>query len=278
MQGWIEEFQRSIDFMEQNLTETLDIKEIAGKAALSPFYYQRIFGALCGITVGEYIRARRMTLAAQELAGLDVRVIDVSVKYGYDSPDSFAKAFQRFHGITPSQAREPGAALRSFAPMHVKVIMEGGSMLDYRIVEKAPVTVVGIKRRFHSETSYEEIPKFWNKWAVDKKGLKGMFGLCMDMDGREFDYWIADMYVPWEDIPEGCETTVIPGGLWAQFVCRGPLPDSLQSVNTKIWSEWLPALKGYELAGNYSLEVYGPPTKDPEAYESYIWIPLKKQE
>ena len=111
--------------------ETLGIEEIAGKAALSPFYYQRIFGALCGMTVGEYIRARRMTLAAQELAGSDAKVIDIAVKYGYDSPDSFSKAFQRFHGITPSQAREPGVSLRSFAPMHVKVIMEGGSMLDY---------------------------------------------------------------------------------------------------------------------------------------------------
>ena len=107
MQGWIEGIQESIDFMERNMTEALDIEEIAGTAALSPFYYQRIFGALCGMTVGEYIRARRMTLAAQDLAGTDARVIDAAITYGYDSPDSFAKAFQRFHGITPSQAREP---------------------------------------------------------------------------------------------------------------------------------------------------------------------------
>lgn len=155
MQGWIEGFQKSIDFMEQNLTEEMNIEEIAGKAALSPFYYQRIFGALCGMTVGEYIRARRMTLAAQELAGAEVKVIDVAVKYGYDSPDSFAKAFQRFHGITPSQAREPGAPLRSFAPMHIKITLEGGNMLDYRIVEKAPFTIVGTKRQFNADTSSE---------------------------------------------------------------------------------------------------------------------------
>ena len=102
MQGWIEELQGSIDFIEQNLSETLEIDAIAAKAALSPFYYQRIFGALCGMTVGDYIRARRMTLAAQELSRADTRVIDVAVKYGYDSPDSFARAFQRFHGITPT--------------------------------------------------------------------------------------------------------------------------------------------------------------------------------
>ena len=115
MKGWIDGFQDSLSYIEQNLSEELDISVIAGKAALSPFYYQRIFGALCGMTVGDYIRARRMTLAAQELSGSAEKVIDIAVKYGYDSPDSFAKAFQRFHGITPSQAREPGASLYSFS-------------------------------------------------------------------------------------------------------------------------------------------------------------------
>ncbi len=277
VQSWIKGFQRSIDYIEENLAGSPEIEDIAEKAALSPFYYQRIFGALCAMTVGEYIRARRMTLAAQELSGSDAKVIDIALKYGYDSPDSFAKAFQRFHGIPPSKARETGAPLRSLAPLHIKVSLEGGKMLDYRIVEKAPFTVMGIRRRFNSDTSYQEIPKFWDEWTTDMKGLKGILGVCLDMDGKDFDYWIADNYVPWEEIPEGCEWTVIPGGLWAEFKCRGPLPDSLQSVNTQIWSEWLPALKGYTLAGNYSIEVYGPPTENPEDYESYIWIPLKKE-
>ena len=155
---WIEGFQASIDFMEQHLTENIEIEEISEKAALSPFYYQRIFGALCGMTVGEYIRSRRMTLAAQELAGSEAKVIDMAMKYGYDSPDSFAKAFQKFHGITPSQAREPGATLRSFAPMHIKITMEGGSMMDYRIVDmllynRFRVLFVGEKvLRFYSWT------------------------------------------------------------------------------------------------------------------------------
>ena len=276
MQGWIDGFQQSIDHIEQNLSEELDIEEIAAKAALSPFYYQRIFGAMCGMTVGEYIRSRRMTLAAQELTCSDKKVIDIAAKYGYDSPDSFAKAFQRFHGITPAQAKSSGASLRSLAPLHIKITLEGGNMLEYKIIEKAPFTVVGIRKSFNSETSYKEIPKFWGEWLSDMKGLKGMFGLCSDMDGRNFDYWIADLYEPWKEIPEGCETYQIPGGLWAQFKCKGPLPDSMQSVNTQIWSEWLPALQGYELAGNYSLEFYLPPAKDPADTESYICIPLKK--
>jgi AraC family transcriptional regulator len=275
MQGWIEGFQESIDFIERNLTDELDIEVIAAKAALSPFYYQRIFGALCGVTVGEYIRARRMTLAAQELSRKDMKVIDVAVKYGYDSPDSFTKAFQKFHGITPSQARESGASLRSFAPLHIKITMEGGTMLDYRIVEKAPFTIVGVKRPFNSETSYQEIPKFWDEWLAqgEDRSIKGTFGVCLDMRGKNFDYWIADLYFPWEDIPEGCETRVIPGSYWAQFPCK---MSNLQDVNTKIWSEWLPALQGYKLMGEYDIEVYLPPEKGSEEMSVYIWVPLKK--
>ncbi len=275
MQGWIEGFQESIDFIEKNLTEELDIEDIAAKAALSPFYYQRIFGALCGVTVGEYIRARRMTLAAQELNGKDVKVIDIAVKYGYDSPDSFAKAFQKFHGITPSQAKEPGAPLRSFAPLHIKITMEGGTMMDYRIVEKAPFTIVGVKRPFNSDSSYQEIPKFWDEWLAqgEKRPIMGTFGVCLDMKGKDFDYWIADLYFPWEDIPEGCETRVIPGSAWAQFPCT---IKTLQDTNTKIWSEWLPALQGYSLAGEYDIEVYLPSEEGSDDMKVYIWVPLKK--
>ena len=274
MQGWIEGFQESIDFIEKNLTEELDIEDIAAKAALSPFYYQRIFGALCGVTVGEYIRARRMTLAAQELNGKDVKVIDAAVKYGYDSPDSFSKAFQKFHGITPSQAKEPGALLRSFAPLHIRITMEGGTMMEYRIVEKAPFTIVGVKRPFNSETSYQEIPKFWDEWLAqgENRPIMGTFGVCLDMKGKDFDYWIADLYLPWEDVPEGCETRVIPGSAWAQFPCT---IKTLQDTNTRIWSEWLPALQGYSLAGEYDIEVYLPPEEGSDDMKVYIWVPLK---
>ncbi len=276
MVSWVEGFQQSIDYIEGNLASSLEIEDIARTAMLSPFYYQRMFGALCGMTVGEYIRGRRMTLAAQELAGTEAKVIDVALKYGYDSPDSFAKAFQRFHGIQPSKARENGAPLRSLAPLHIKVSLEGGSMMDYRIVEKAPFTIVGVKRPFNSDTSYQEIPKFWDEWLAkgENRPVMGTFGVCADMKGKDFDYWIADLYFPWQEIPEGCETRVIPGSLWAQFPCT---ISTLQDTNTRIWSEWLPALKGYKLAGEYDIEVYLPPEGDSGEMTVYIWIPLEKE-
>jgi AraC family transcriptional regulator len=140
---WIEGIQNAIEYMEDHLTEELDIRDIAEKAYISPFYFQRIFGVLCGFSVGEYIRNRRLSMAAEELSSTDAKIIDVAHKYGYDSPDSFTRAFTRFHGISPSAAKAKGASLKSFARLKIKVTLEGGTMLEYKIVEKAQFTVMG---------------------------------------------------------------------------------------------------------------------------------------
>lgn len=268
----------ALSYIEDNLAGELKTEDIAAQAYLSPFYFQKLFHVLCGITLGEYIRNRRLAYAAQELSSGDAKVIDVALKYGYESPDSFAKAFTKFHGITPSAAKEKGAGIKSYAPLRIKLSLEGGKMLEYKIVEKAAFTAVGAAKNFNSDTSYAEIPKFWQEFmSGDRKGICGAFGICFDVDGKNFTYLIADLYQPWNDIPEGCTTKTFEGGLWAVFPCRGALPNALQSVNTQIWSEWLPSLKGYKLGGNYDIEVYAPPAEKPEDTYSEIWIPLVKE-
>lgn len=276
MTGWIEGIQNAIGFIEDNLTAELKIEDIAAKAYVSAFHFQRIFNVLCGYTVGEYIRNRRLSLAAEELSRSEARVVDVAVKYGYDSPDSFARAFTKFHGVYPSAAKLKGANLKSFVPIRIKLKLEGGKMLEYRIVEKEQFTVMGKARKFNTETAYAEIPKFWDEHNMSgDKAVLGMYGICMDSDGRDFDYLIADNYLPWNEIPEGYETRVIPAGTWAIFPCRGALPKSLQDVNTRIWSEWLPNCKEYKLAGNYNIEMYTPPTENPDDY-CEIWVPVER--
>lgn len=281
MNGWAEGIQNALQYIEDNLTENLQIEDIAAKAYVSPFYFQRIFSVLCGFTVSEYIRNRRLSLAAQELSADNVKVIDIALKYGYDSHDSFTRAFTKFHGISPSSAKEKGAKLKAFAPVRIKLTLEGGTMMEYRILEKAAFTVMGKSRRFCSDTSYEEIPKFWQEHmsSGENKIVCGMYGICLDGDGKNFDYLIADNYLPWNEIPEGYVTKVIPAGTWAVFPCRGALPKALQDVNTKIWSEWLPNCKEYKLAGNYNLEVYlTPPQENPDDYYSEIWVPVIKNQ
>ncbi len=143
MNWWTEGIRNAIDYIEDNITEELNIRDIAEKACVSAFYFQKIFNVLCGFTVGEYIRNRRLSLAAEELSKSDAKVIDVALKYGYDSPDSFTRAFARFHGISPSAAKLKGANLKSFARLKFKIVLEGCTMLEYKIVEKAQFTVMG---------------------------------------------------------------------------------------------------------------------------------------
>ncbi len=283
MNDWAERIQNALDYIEEELSGELSIRNIAARAYVSEFYFQRIFTALCGMTVTEYIRARRLSLAAEELSGGKTRVLDVGLKYGYDSPDSFARAFAKFHGITPSLAKGKGASLKSFAPIKVKFVLEGGNMMDYSIVQKEQFTVMGVSRRFNSETSYAEIPKFWDEHYANGGGEKimGMYGVCLDGNGKmeggmDFEYLIADNYIPWEPLPEGCVTRVIPAGTWAVFPCKGPMPNALQDLNTRIWTEWLPNCREYSLAGNYNIELYAPPAENPEDTYSEIWIPIVK--
>ena len=267
------DLQRALDYIEENLCDELEISKIAARAYLSPFYFQRVFNAVCGLTVGEYIRNRRLSLAGEELSYSRLKVIDVALKYGYDSPDSFSRAFTKFHGISPSSAREIGAKIKSFAPIMINCDLKGGAIMNYKIVEKSAFTIMGKCRKFNAETSYVEIPKFWGEHFATGGGevIRGMFGACIDGDGKEFDYLIADLYFPWNAIPEGCETRTFEEGTWAVFSYQGECPEALQTVNTQIWTEWLPNCKEYELAGNYNLEFYISET------EGEIWLPVKRK-
>lgn len=133
--GWVEGIGDAISYIENNITEELTIDDIAKQAYVSPFYFQKGFSMLCGFTVGEYIRQRRLTLAGSELIATDSRIIDIALKYGYDSPDSFTRAFTRFHGVTPVAVRKDGAVIKSFAPLKIKFTLEGGYIMDYKIIE-----------------------------------------------------------------------------------------------------------------------------------------------
>ena len=121
---WITGMQKAIDYIEEHLTEPIDYEIVAARSFSSSYHFQRVFSILCGFTIGEYIRNRRLSLAGQELASSDVKVIDVALKYGYESPDGFTKAFQKFHGILPSEARAKGSNLKSFSRLVLKISLE----------------------------------------------------------------------------------------------------------------------------------------------------------
>lgn len=284
--GWIESVGDAIRYIEDHISEDLSMEEIAERAYLSPYYFQKGFSMLCGFTVGDYIRQRRLTLAGSELASSDARVIDIAVKYGYDSPDSFTKAFTRFHGVTPSVAKKDGALIKSFAPLKIEFSLKGGYIMDYKIVEKEAFTIVGVSKTFTYEGAKAEIPQFWtDHFKSDKCTLVcGIYGVCIDesMGSDTFEYLIADHYNPGTPVADGLVTRVIPAHTWAIFPCVGAMPDALQGTNQKIFSEWLPNCRDYEIAAGYNIEMYDDPSKFPkgtvdENYYSEIWIPVKSK-
>ena len=145
---YITGIQKALDYIEEHLTEAIDFEAVAAVGCFSSYHFQRLFSLLSGYTLGEYIRMRRLTLAGQELCKGSSKVIDVALKYGYETPESFSKAFTKFHGVSPSEARRKGTALRSFSKLSIKVTLEGGSFMNYSIEEKKKLILTGFKERF----------------------------------------------------------------------------------------------------------------------------------
>lgn len=281
---WSQCISVAISYIEENITKELTIENIAKQAMISPFYFQKGFAMLCGFTVGEYIKRRRLALAGSELVSTDGKIIDIALKYGYDSPDSFTKAFTRFHGATPTSVRKGDAMVKSFASLKIKLILEGGYTMDYKIVSKDEFTVIGMSRKFRYEGADTEVPKMWAEYFETGKceTVCSVYGVSIDenMEGNEFEYLIADNYNPINEIPEGFTTKFIPKHTWAVFACVGPTPYSIQDVQKKIFSEWLPNCKDYEIAAGYNIEMYSDPAEygkgvQDEKYYCEIWIPVK---
>lgn len=283
---WTQAIADALAYIDAHLSDELTADIVARQVHVSSFYFQRGFALLCGCTIMEYIRSCRLALAGSELVTTDARVIDLALKYGYDSPDSFSRAFTRFHGVTPTMARRTGAPLRAFVPLRLKFSLEGGCQMEYKIVKKDSFTVMGVKKQFAYEHATQEVPAFWQQHFASggARTVCGMFGVNMDeqMGGDTFTYLIADSYDPAKSVPEGCVTQVIPAFTWAVFPCRGPITLSMSNVNERIFSEWLPALREYEFAAGYCIEWYTdaadyPKGTQDDAYYAEIWIPIKKK-
>lgn len=284
---WSECISSAVSYIEAHITEELTMEAIAKHALVSPFYFQKGFAMLCGFTVGEYIRRRRLTLAGIELVSTDRKTIDIALKYGYDSPDGFTKAFTRFHGATPASVRKGEAMLKSFAPLKIKLTLEGGYTMDYKIVKKEAFTVIGISNILKYEEASIEVPKLWGKFFQTGKNnfIRSMYGISVDeeMKGNSFEYIIADNYNPAAEISDGFITKVIPAFTWAVFACRGTGSCSVSEVHRKIFSEWLPGCRDYEIAAGYNIEMYSDPAVyekgiEDENYYSEIWIPVKQKQ
>lgn len=291
---WLSCLKSAVEYMEENLEDIQGPEEVANHVHVSCMYLQRGFQILTGYTIGEYIRNRRLYLAALELSNSSDSVLDIALKYGYETPASFNKAFVRFHGVTPMDIRKKKGSIKSFLKLNISISVKGGESMQFRIEKKEKFSVVGFQREFDCENSYEMIPKYWDE-MIEKncpnlmKGLApqseaeeyvaahhiGEFGVCIDDKPNEnkFDYMIAGYYDGGQ-VPDDMVVREISEGEWAVFDCT---LETLQSTNTKVWKEWLPGNSEYELSGQYNIEWYSPEGEPGPKQKCRLWFPIKKK-
>ena len=276
---WIRTINNAIEYMEGHLTDEITLADIAKHVNLSAFHFQRAFSLLAEMSPAEYLRKRRLSQAGAELTGGDVKVIDVALKYGYDSPESFTKAFTRFHGVSPMQVKK-GGSIQFMNRFAVRMTIEGGCIMEYKIEKWEAMNLLMHAKNFHAETSEAEIPKFWDEYYAHEEYRKipGYLGLCAQQktDGDEFRYGIGCKASDVEGIPEGFEIIHIPEYTWAVFTCAGPVPKAIQAMWEKIYREWLP-VSDYELIPDYDIENYLPGDPSSRNYVSEICIPVRKK-
>lgn len=284
------DFNRAMHYIEANLTTEVDMRRVAQLAGCSEYHFRRMFAFLSGMPISEYIRRRRLSLAALDLQHSAVRVIDVAVSYGYESADAFARAFHAWHGLTPSAARQAGAALRVVPPMTFQLTIQGGDAMHYRIIEKGAFRIVGLTRtvRLQYEGVNPEIAAMWASLTLDAittlKALSNVepigllsasYNFSEDRrEGSTLDHTIG--VATSQPVPDGYAVLDVAAATWAVFTARGPFPATLQNVWGRIYAEWFP-MSGYQSSGGP--ELLWNESKDTTLpdYHSEIWIPVVKR-
>lgn len=261
--SWIKRFNEALDYMEDNLTGDISLDEAARLACCSVYHFQRMFSYIAGVTLSEYLRRRRLTYAAFDLQNGD-KVLDVALRYGYESPTSFNRAFQAVHGISPSAAQKSEALLRSFPRISFQLTIKGGIEMEYRIVKKDAFRVVGVRIpiSMDMEENFKAIPKFWQDSMMSGKPMelmplmsgepKGLLGVSVMKSEKEMYYYIA--VASDKPAPEGMYEEAINANTWAVFPGTGSSAD-MQELMKRIATEWLPS-SDYEWKQEADVEVY----------------------
>jgi len=280
---WVERLNQSMDYIEEHLTDGIDYEQLGRIACCSAYHFQRMFAYMAGVTLSEYIRRRKMSLAAVDLQGGDAKIIDVAEKYGYHSPTAFNRAFQSVHGIAPSAVRKEGISVKTFPPVSFKISVKGAVEMDYRIETKDAFRIIGVSEPLFKEIekNFTIVPNMWGKASGDGTIQKlagmmdsqpmGLLGVSACGDEEEWKYFIA---VASSQTNDAFEEYIVPASTWAIFPGSGT-NQSVQELEQRIVTEWLPT-SGYEYANAPDIEVYLNP--DPQNARYEVWIPVVKKQ
>ncbi|MFF2890138.1 effector binding domain-containing protein [Paenibacillus sp. NPDC057967] len=283
---WLERMNSAMDYVETHLTETIDYDQVAQIACCSTYHFQRMFPFITDVPLSEYIRRRRLTLAAFELQNSGVKVIDVAYKYGYESPEAFSRAFKKLHGVMPMSARDKGVSLKAYPRLSFQISIRGAVEMNYKIEEKQGFDMFGVSTKINAggENPYIEIPEFWKRSIADGTvdRIRAAAGLGTDGEihsvfhnnnGEKFSYMIS-YFMPQSGLPQGFEQVQIPPQTYAIFTTGVNPQNDIHALWRRISSEWFPT-SDYEYAKGPEFEMSY--DRGGGMYEMEIWIPVVKK-
>lgn len=278
---WIKHLNNTIEYIETHLNDKIDYDHLADLAHCPPYHFQKMFLYMTNISISEYIRRRKMSLAAIELQTTQIKIIDLALKYGYESPTAFNRAFQAIHGIAPSLARKQNVALKSFPPLTFTFSIKGNQPLNYKIVNKESFKIIGVSCPLSKDLleNFKNIPNQWNL-AQANGTLKQLldlnnqlpFGL-LGVSVHHNDDWRYFIAVSSNKNNENFESYLIDKTMWAVFSGQGT-NKSLQELEQQVITQWLPN-SGYEYANIPDIEVYLKADPNDTIYE--YWLPIIKK-
>lgn len=285
----LKQFNDAMAYIEKNLMDIIDTNQIARIAGCSEYHFRRMFSFLAGMPLGEYIRRRRLSLAAILLQSKGERVIDVALSLGYETPEAFSKAFQAIHGVNPSQVKKANVKLKSFPPMTFQLTVNGGIEMDYRIVEKESFQIIGFKKRntlqFKGVNPQMDtlIQKLTPKVISELKSLcniepMGIINASANFSERTVEGSKLDQYIgvaTTKSVPNNYDVLQVDASTWAVFSAVGVFPNALQETWAKIYAEWFPT-SGYELIDGPEILWNESPDTSKADYKSEIWVPVRK--
>ncbi|WDV45828.1 AraC family transcriptional regulator [Clostridiaceae bacterium M8S5] len=280
---WLNRMNNAMDYIESNLTKDISYDKAAKMACCSTYHFQRMFSFITDIPLSEYIRRRRLTLAAFELQTSNIKVIEVALKYGYKSPEAFTRAFKNLHGVMPISVRNKGVALKAYPRMTFSISIKGDIEMDYRIEQKDSFEVFGVYETISKkmDEAFVEVPQFCRKCDEDKvvdhmndllerRHDAMLHSALFDYTDTTFKYMICYHVPEGVEIPEEYSRLKVPALTWAIF------PDSkcdLQKIWKRIFTEWFPT-SGYEEIEGPEFEMYFGFANNSSGE---IWIPVRKK-
>ena len=278
----IKAFNETIRYIESELDGEIDEGRVAVLSSYSYAMFSRLFSILTNMTLSEYIRLRKLTKAAMEINETDTKIIDIAMKYGYESPDSFTNAFKSFHHVTPTEVRN-GEAYRVVSPIQLTLSVKGGKHMDVKIQKKHGFAVAGVKldniESSSCPTVWDQLYEKYDYGTLSRMGSGQSYGMCFDVENPSRINYMACYHV--DDVSKaremGLEVMEIKEAEYAILSLKGPVPDCIHEGWKYAMEVFLPE-QGYMHAGTPDFEVYGEGDMYSPDYKMELWIPLSKKE